>query len=134
MKLSKNFCWNYWREKSGFFLTHIIQIKIFYHKVLDGLSKKYDLFFLGDFNIEPEETNMSNFLNIWHLKNIIKLKTSFKNPGRPTCIDLILTNSSRSFQDACNVETGLSGFHKLVITVLELCFPKQKPNIQTFRD
>ena len=30
--------------------------------------------------------------------------------------------------------TGLSDFHKLVVTVLKLYFPKQKPNIQTFRD
>ena len=44
------------------------------------------------------------------------------------------TNSCRSFQDNCNVETGLSDFHKLVVTVLKLDFPKQKPNIQTFRD
>ena len=68
------------------------------------------------------------------MKNIVKQKTCFKNPDRPTCIDLILTKSSRSFQDTCTVETGLSDFHKLVVTVLELYFPKQKPYIQTFRD
>ena len=44
------------------------------------------------------------------------------------------TNSCRSFQDICNIETGLSDFHKLVVTVLKLDFPKQKPNIHTFRD
>ena len=49
-------------------------------------------------------------------------------------MDLILTNSSRSFQDTCTVETGLSDFHKLVVTVLKLYFPKQKPNIQTSKD
>ena len=53
---------------------------------------------------------------------------------RPLIVDLILTNSCRSFQDTCTVETGLSDFHKLVVTVLKLYFPKQKPNIQTFRD
>ena len=104
-------------------------------KVLGDLSKKYNNFiFLGDFNNEPEEKNMSNFLNIYHLKNIVKQKTCFKNPDTPSCIDLILTNSSRSLQDTCTVETGLSDFHKLVVTVLKLYFPKQKPNIQTFRD
>ena len=104
-------------------------------KALDHLSKKYDNFvLLGDFKNEPEEKNMSNFLNTYHLKNIVKQKTCFKNPDRPSCIDLILTNSSRSFQDTCTVETGLSDFHKLVATVLKLYFPKQKLNIQTFRD
>ena len=104
-------------------------------KALDDLSKKYDNFILlCDFSNEPEEKNMSDFLNTYHLKNIVKQKTCFKNPDRPSCIDLILTNSSRSFQDTCTVETGLSNFHKLVVTVLKLYFPKEKPNIQTFRD
>ena len=103
-------------------------------KALDDLNKKYDNFILlGDFNNKPEEKNMSNFLNTDHLKNIVKQKTCFKNPERPSCIDLILTNSSRSFQDTCTVETGLSDFHKLVVTVLKLYFHKQKPNIQNFR-
>ena len=68
------------------------------------------------------------------MKNIVKQKTCSKNPDRTTCIDLILTNSSRSFQDTCTIETGLSDIHKLVVTALKLYFPKQKPNIQTFRD
>ena len=89
---------------------------------------------LDDFNIEPEEKNMSNFLNTYHLKNIVKQRTCFKNPDRPICISLILTNFSRSFQDACNIETWVLDFHKLVVTILKLYFPKQKPNIQTFRD
>ena len=72
---------------------------------------------------------MSNFLNTYYLKIIVKQKTCFKNPDRPSCIDLILTNSYRSFKD-----TELSDFHTLVVTVLKLYFPKQKPNIQTFRD
>ena len=104
-------------------------------KDLDDLSKKYDTFILlCDFNNEPEEKNTLNFVNTYHLKNIVKRKTCFKNTNRPSCIDLILTNSYRSFQDTCTVETGLSDFHKLVVTVLKLYFPKQKPNIQTFRD
>ena len=68
------------------------------------------------------------------MKNIVKQKTCFKNPDRPSCIDLILTNSSKSFQDIFTVETGLSAFHKLVATVLNLYFLKQEHNIQTFRD
>ena len=46
---------------------------------------------------------------------------------------LIQTNSSRKFQDTCTIVTGFSDFHIFVITVLTLCVPKQKPNIQTFR-
>ena len=73
---------------------------------------------------------MSNFLlHTYHLKDIIKQKTCYKNPDRPTCINLILTNSSRSFQDTCAVDTELSDFHKLVVTVLKLYFPEHKLNI-----
>ena len=61
-------------------------------------------------------------------------KDLFRNPDRPSCINLILTNSSRSFQDTCTLETRHSDFHKLVFTVLKIYFSKQKPNIQTFRD
>ena len=85
-------------------------------KALDDMRKNYDNFILlGDFNNEPEEKSMSNFLNTYHLKNIVKQKTCFKNPERPSCIDLILSNSSRSFQDSFTVKTGLSDFHKLLL-------------------
>ena len=75
-----------------------------------------------------QKKKTSNFLNTYHLKHIVKQKTCFKNPDRPSCIDLILTNSSRSFQETCNVETGLLDFHKLVVTVLKLYFPKRFQN------
>ena len=85
-------------------------------KALDDMRKNYDNFILlGDFNNEPEEKSMPNFLNTYHLKNIVKQKTCFKNPKRPSCIDLILTNSSRSFQDIFTVKTGLPDFHKLLL-------------------
>ena len=96
-------------------------------KGLDDLSKKYDnVIFLGDFNNKPEEKNVSIFLNTYNWKNIVKQKTCLKNPDGPTCIDLILTNSSRSFQGTCTLETGLSNFDKLVVTVFKLCSLKQR--------
>ena len=98
-------CCSYNPDKNKI-LSHLHVI----NKALDDLSKKYDNFILlGDFSNEPGEKNMSNFLN------------------RPSCIDLILTSSPRSFRDTCTVETGLSDFHKLVVTVLKLYFPQKKP-------
>ena len=73
-----------------------------------------------------QKKKTSNFLKTYHLKNIVKQKTCFKNPDRPSCIDLILTNSLEV--------SKIHDFHKLVVTALKLYFPKQKPNIQTFRD
>ena len=85
-------------------------------------------------NKKKKTCQISETLTILKIKNIVKQKTCFKNPDRPTFIDLILTNSSRSFQDTCTIQTGFSNFNKLVVTALKLYFPKQKPNIQTSRD
>ena len=70
-----------------------------------------------------------SFKILSHLHGIAKLKVTWAK-NRPTCMNLILTNSSRSFQDTCTVETKLSDFHKLVATILKLYFPRQKPDIQ----
>ena len=134
MKLSKDFLFKLiWEEKwllccscnsdKNKILSHLHDIS----KAPGDLSRKcHNFILLGDFNNKPEEKkNMSNFLNTYNLKNIVKQKTCFKNRDRPTCIDLILTNSSRSFQDTYAVETGLSDFHKLVVTVLKYTFPNK---------
>ena len=76
---------------------------------------------------------MSEFLNMYSLKNLVSQKTCFKNPENPSCIDLILTNCSRSFQNTGVFETGLSDFHKLTFTVLKQCYPKQKPKVVFYR-
>ena len=66
---------------------------------LDKLSTDYEnVILLGDLNVEVEEKNLSNFMSVHNLKTLIKQKTCFKNPENPTCIDVILTNSPRSFQ------------------------------------
>ena len=68
---------------------------------------------LGDFNIEVEEKYLSNFMSVHNLKTLIKQKACFKNPENPTSRDLILTKSTRSFQNSRVFENGLSDFHKL---------------------
>ena len=96
---------------------------------------KYDqLLFLGDFNAGVEDTSMKNFCSSYNLRSMINKPTCFKNPGKPSCIDLILTNWSRSFQNFCAIETGLSDFHKLVVTVLKITYKKSKPKIITYRN
>ena len=91
-------------------------------------------FFLGDFNVETTDPYMENFMNSYNLNNLIKHKTCFKNPENPSCIDLILTNCPRSFHSTTVVETGLSDFHKLTVTVLKQQFQKQKPKVISYRD
>ena len=51
----------------------------------------------------------------------------FKNPNNPSCIDLFLTNRQQYFQQTCAIETGISDFHKMVVTVMNTHYKKQKP-------
>ena len=57
----------------------------------------------------------------------------FKNPEKPSCIDLNLTNFPRSFQNSSANETGLSDFHKLVVTVMKATHKKSQPKIIIYR-
>ena len=103
-------------------------------KNLDLLSSKFDNYLLlGDFNAEPNEPAISDFCEIYNTKNITKEKTCFKNPENPTCIDLILTKRPRIFQDSTVVETGLSDFHKMCVTVMKMYHCRQRPSVITYR-
>ena len=89
---------------------------------------------MGNFNADMENVSLKQFCELYNLKNVIKVPTCFKNPENPKCIDLMLTSSYRSFQTSCAIETGLSDFHKMIVTVMKACFQKQKPKVITYRD
>ena len=44
-----------------------------------------------------------------------------------------MTNCPRSFQNSCTIETGLSDFHKLVVTVMKTTYKKSQPKIINYR-
>ena len=75
-----------------------------------------------------------SFLYQYDLSNLVKECTCYKNPRNPSCIDLCLTNSPLSFQNVSSVVTGLSDFHKLILTVLKTTFVKSKPKELSYRD
>ena len=83
-------------------------------KSLDTLLTHYDkLFLMRNFNAGEANIHIKDFCNLYKLKNLIKVPTSFKNPDNPKTIDLMLTKSVRSFQNSLALETGLSEFHKM---------------------
>ena len=45
-----------------------------------------------------------------------------------TCIDLILTNNPKSFQNTGVIETGVSDNHLLIFSFLKTSFTKMPPN------
>ena len=99
----------------------------------DNYSSKYDNFILlGDLNSEPAESAVRDFCQICGCKNLIKNNTCFKNPEKFSCIDLIITNRPKSFQNSMTLETGLSNFHKITLTVMKVFYKKQKPTIITY--
>ena len=102
---------------------------------LDLYSAEYEHFIIvGDFNTEITQTSMKVFCDSYEYKNLIKNATGYKNPEKPSCIDLILTNNPNSFQNLGVPETGLSDFHKMTVTIMKTTFEKLKPNIMHYRD
>ena len=102
--------------------------------VLDEYSSYDKTLLAGDFNMDREEEILEDFLLEQNLKNLDTEKTGFKSNVNPSCIDLFLTSSPLSFQNTTTVATGLSDFHKMVVTVMKTTFPKAEPQVVYYRD
>ena len=89
-------------------------------KALDIYLHKYDhILLIGDFNSEISERSIHDFCNVYNLESLSNTPTCFKNPEKPSCIDLSLTNPKNNFDEAVVLESGLSDFHKLVVSVFK---------------
>ena len=77
---------------------------------------------------------MIEFCKVYKLKNLVKSATCYKNPEKPSCIDLILTNRPRNFHGCHIIETGISNFHKMTVTVMKMHFKQQDPRFINYRD
>ena len=87
-------------------------------KILDKCRGTYEnTVILGDFNMQPTNQILKTFLEDNSFVNLIKSNTCFKSkPG--SCIDLILTNKPKSFQNSEVMETGVSDHHALILSFL----------------
>ena len=80
-------------------------------KGLNPLLTNYGkMFLMGDFNAEEASNSIKDCCNLCKLKDLIKVPTCFKNPDNLRTIDLMLTNSGRTFHNLCARETCLSDF------------------------
>ena len=108
------------KEKDLYFLDHV-------SRGLDKLMADYDnMLIIGDLNSCMTETHMKNFCELYDLENLIKQPTCYKNADNPSSIDLLLTNRKNSFQNSMTIETGLSDYHKMIITVLKTYCKKER--------
>ena len=111
--------------------NHIVALS----KSLDLFTTKYErLLFLGDFNAGMEDSSIKIFCSNYSLTSMINKLTCYKNPDKPTCIDLILTNCPRSFQNSRVIETGLSDFHMIIVAVMKTSYRKIEPRVINYRD
>ena len=89
---------------------------------------------MGDFNVDPSNEHMLEFMSSLDLRNLITDPTCFKNIENPSCIALIITNRPKSFQHSRVIETGISDFHKLTITVIKMKFNRYPLSVISYRD
>ena len=74
-------------------------------------------------------------VNVIGLKVLLKIQPVLKiQKILLVLIDLILTNSHYSFKNSCVMETGLSDFHKMIVSVMKTSFQKLKPKIVQYGD
>ena len=86
---------------------------------LDLHSATYEkILILGDFNVGIEEQHMKAFCDNYNLTNPMKQ---------------ILSNTTRSFQSTCVIETELSDFHLMTLTVMKKSFKKFHPRLINYR-
>ena len=55
---------------------------------------------MDHFHVEPNDATMKNLSQNYGCKRIVKDQTYFKNPINPTCIDLIITNRPKPYQES----------------------------------
>ena len=76
---------------------------------------------------------MKLFCEAYDLSSLIKVPTFIRiqkiHAFMPSCIDLLLINRYKNFQNSFVVETGLSDFQEMTVTVMQTTFEKLKPRV-----
>ena len=87
-----------YNPKKSLLERHLNQIQA----QLEIFCKNYEhLLIPGDFSANISELTLTSFCTLFKLKNLVKEPTCYKNPNNPSCIDLFLTNCTRTFHSTC---------------------------------
>ena len=81
-----------------------------------------------------EDSSIKLYCSNFNLTSMINKRTCYKNSDKPTYIDLVLTNCPGSFQNSCVIETGLSDFHKMMVTIMKTSYRKIEPRVINYQD
>lgn len=75
------------------------------------------------------ESSLHEFCSLYNLNSLCIEATCYKFFEKASCIDILLTSSQRSFQNNQTIETGLSDFQILILTVFKIHYQiKTNPN------
>ena len=84
----------------------------------------------GDLNVQISDTIVGSFCAIHKFSRLLQELSCCKNLKNQTCIDLITFNFPKDFQEFPILETGLSDFHEMILTVFsEVPYQPPKLNI-----
>ena len=98
-----------------------------FKKSVDTAINKYEnIILIRDINVDMSDrnttgadyANVSEFCDIFSLKNLIKDDTCFSPIAKHPSL-IIFTNRSQSFQNSVAMETGISDHHKMIVTVMK---------------
>ena len=64
-----------------------------------------------------------------NIENLIRQTTCYRDPNKPTCINLIPIDVPRSFVSTCVIETGLSDVRLMTLVVIKKYFRKLQEKI-----
>ena len=110
------------------------------NKCVDMATRTYEnIVVMGDINIDTDDdkaigqNKLSEFCDVFGLENLIQGSTCVTVRHEPTSIDVILTNKKRSFKNSGTVATGLSDYHKMVLTTMRANYERLKPTKIQYR-
>ena len=112
-------------QSNSYFLDTLNDLLDFYSGIYDNKVV------FGDFNLEPTNPVMINFMDSQNFTNLIKNNTCFKGVG--SCIDLILTNRKYCFKNTSSYETGISDHHHLIFSIMKTTFASEEPKKFVYR-
>ena len=104
-------------------MKHFLKNCLKAFKSLDKCSTLYDNHLLfGDLNYdllsESKSKPLTDIMELFDYKNLIKGATCFKKDCVPTLNDVILTNVSNKCMKSLNFCTGISDCHNFISTVI----------------
>jgi hypothetical protein len=104
--------------------------------ILDKCFAECDTVYLvGDLNVNfhYKTHELSDIMDSYNLKNIIKGSTCFKSVQNPSLLDVIITNRTKTLSGHLNTNIGLSDCHNLICTATKQNLYEMPEEMITYR-